>query len=158
MAYTISGNMVLRDGETVAVVLPDGSLDTVEGMEKFRTQSVKELAKAGRRKEDGTFVFVESAQPQAPEAPEASAASEAPATPAASAAPADEAPVRPTISTVRELVRAVEAASGDAAPPLSPIYGDETPEVWSYLRRHINEYNALRANYDITIKHNHLEE
>ena len=55
-------------------------------------------------------------------------------------------------------VAAVEAAAVECAPPLSPFWGDETPEVWAWLRRHTAEYNALRANYDIRIAHNHIEE
>lgn len=147
--YEIKGNQVIRDGGVAAVVLPDGTLETPEGMEKYRTQSVKELAKVGRRNEDGTFVFVD----------EVAATEEiANATEPETEPEPEVEPERPVISTVRELVAAVEAASGDPAPPLSRAWGDETPEVWAWLRRHTGEYNALCANYDIRIKNNHLEE
>lgn len=140
--YKIEQNTVLRDGAAVAHVLPDGTLDPCEGMEQYRTSSVKVLAKAGRRNPDGTFVFLEDASP-APQRTEEDAAPEQ---------------SRPVISTVRELVSAVEAASGDKAPELSKIYGDETPEVWAFLRRHVDAYNTVRANFDIQIKRNHMEE
>ena len=167
MSYQIKGNQVVRDGEVVAVVLPDGMLEVPEGMEKYRTQSVKELAKVGRRSEDGTFVFVDEVA-AATEAANAAniagleepveTAGEPPAEdieePAEDAAPSS----RPVIRTVRELVAAVEAAAGECAPPLSPFWGDETPEVWAWLRRHTADYNAIRENYDIRIAHNHLEE
>lgn len=143
--YEVIGNNIVRDGNVVAVVLPDGYLDVVEGSEKYRTQAVKELAKVGRRREDGTFVFVD----------ETAAAEEAAG--AAGTTP-DEVSARPVISTVRELLRAVEAASGDPAPALSPAWGDETPEAWSYLRRHTEVYNTIRANCRIEIGHNHLEQ
>ena len=147
--YQIKGNQVIRDGEVVAVVLPDGMLEVPEGMEKYRTQSVKELAKVGRRAEDGTFVFVD----------EAAAAAEVEAqSDLSDTSDRSDNLERPVISTVRELVAAVEAAAGESAPPLSPAWGDETPEVWAWLRRHTGDYNAVRANYDIRIAHNHIEE
>ena len=153
-SYSIDNNIVIRDGETVAIVQIDGSLEVPEGMEKYRTQAVKELAKAGRRREDGTFVFEDG-----------EAAPEAENTPAE---PADEpdpeqtpgtAPVaRRVIATVRELVAAVEAATGEKAPELSKIFGDETPEVWAYLRRNVAAYNTIKRSFDIRITNNHIEE
>lgn len=145
--YEVTGNQILRDGKVVAVVLPDGYLDVAEGSEKYRTQCVKELAKVGRRNEDGTFVFVDGT----------AAAREATAA-IGSAAITTAVYKLPVISTVRELVRAVEAASGDPAPAFSAAWGDETPEVWSYLRRHIGVYNTIRENHKIEIQHNHLED
>lgn len=146
MAYRIEHNIVIRDGATVAVVQLDGSLEVPEGMEKYRTQAVKELAKAGRRRDDGTFVFdagdvtmpMDGRQIETPPEP-----------------PPVE---RRAISTVRELVSKIEAATGEKAPALSTLYGDETPEVWAYLRRHVGAYNALKQSFDIKIEHNHIEE
>lgn len=144
--YRIEGNTVKRDGVSVAFVCPDGTIESVEGMEQYRTQCVKVLAKEGRRRDDGTFVF-DMGEVTMPMDENHVAVRQ------------EEAPRPPrVISTVRELVAEVEAASGDPAPPFSPIWGDETPEVWSYLRRHVDEYNAIRANADIRIKHNHIEE
>ena len=167
--YQIIGNRVVRDGEVAAVVLPDGMLETPEGMEKYRTQSVKELAKVGRRNDDGTFVFVDeiaateeianATEPETEPEPQAQTAEpETEPEPQAQTAEPETEPERPVISTVRELVAAVEAAAGESAPPLSPFWGDETPEVWAWLRRHTADYNAIRANYDIRIAHNHIEE
>ena len=160
MSYTVEGNTVRRDGVPVAYVQVDGALDVAEGMEQYRTQCVKELARAGRRNDDGTFVFVDTATPvdimTAPDAPAADVApeSEIPAPPGDIMA----APDAPAITTVRELVAAVEAASGDTAPAFSPVWGDETPEVWAWLRRHVSSYNAVRMNRRIEIRHNHLED
>ena len=151
MSYEVTGNRIVRDGAVVAVVLPDGFLDVVEGCEKYRTQCVKELAKVGRRNEDGTFVFVD----EAAAVEEAAGAENCPANHPGVVTAVYKFPV---ISTVRELVRAVEEASGDTAPAFSVAWGDETPEVWSFLRRHIDVYNAIRMNRKIELKHNHLEE
>ena len=151
MSYEVIGNQVLRDGKVAAVVLPDGYLDTPEGMEKYRTQCVKELAKVGRRNENGTFVFVD-------EATAAKEAAEAEDVPENTPETVPAVYKFPTISTVRELVRAVEAATGETAPALSPLWGDETPEVWAWLRRHIDAYNTIRTNHRIALIRNHLEE
>ena len=71
----------------------------------------------------------------------------------------ESAPVeRRTIATVRELVAAVESATGEKAPQISRIYGDETPEVWAYLRRNVAAYNNLKQSFDIKLKTNHIEE
>lgn len=151
-SYSIDNNIVRRGEEVVAIVQVDGSLEVPEGMEKYRTQVVKELAKTGRRRADGTFIFDEGeVAPEAENPPEE---------PAAAPEPAPEPPpvARRVISTVRELVAAVEGATGEKAPELSKLYGDETPEVWSYLRRHVAAYNAIKQSFDIRITNNHIEE
>ena len=167
MAYKVEDNIVSRDGAAVAIVQVDGSLVVPEGMEKYRTQAVKELAKAGRRRNDGTFIFSEGEgapetenAPDVPaEAPKAGDIPEESAEEPETEQEPESAPVeRRVISTVRELVAAVEAATGEKAPALSKIYGDETPEVWSYLRRNVAAYNAIKQSFDIRITNNHIEE
>ena len=65
----------------------------------------------------------------------------------------DPRPPRPEtkpVRTVRELVAAMQEYTSDPCPPFSNFYGDRTPEVQEWIRKHDDiRRNVLRKNYEL---------
>ncbi|MDD3885878.1 MAG: hypothetical protein PHI35_03290 [Victivallaceae bacterium] len=134
--YEVKGNQIIRDGEIIAEIDQSGSLSMHPAYDNYRMQTVAVLKKAGRRAENGGFVYNPDEIPQG----------NPPAT------------LRESISTVRDLADRIAAANGETAPAMSKMWGDEDPEIWAYIRRNSPVYQQLRNVFDICIKHNHMED
>lgn len=136
--YIIDENLIWRDGHPIAVVTVDGGLyfeDPAD--EKYRLPILNELTVAGRVDTDGKFVYI---------APDGNREDKN-----------DEKAERPVIANVSQLCDVMAKMTGEAHPPFSKIYGDETDEVWSWITRHVSVYNEIAENYQIKIKSNRME-
>lgn len=135
--YIIDENLIWRDGKPIAVVTKEGGLyfdDPAD--EKYRLPILNELTVAGRVDADGKFVYI--APDEIREDPKQNQE-------------------RSVIANVSQLCDVMAKMVGESPPPMSKIYGDETEEVWSWIKRHVSVYNEIAENYQIKIKNNRME-
>lgn len=132
--YSTEGNTVFRDNSPLAEIQPDGSLHYLDDdFKRFAIPITKHLEEVGRyNRELGLALYILPEQKQ-----------EVPPPPAV--------PVeKRKLSTVRELVREMAAFIEEPPPAMSPLFGDETPEIWTWIRNHADVLDSIRLAFEFT--------
>lgn len=151
VTYSIEGNDVFRDGVKIAAIKFDRTIDFVDDDARaFALPLTKFLTEQERYcRETGEAVYLmpeDEKQPEEAEEPE-----EAKPEPLQNP---QQLPVPPgnsgEIASVAELVRAMQPHVEDPAPAMSPVFGDNTPELWRWIHSHGDVVALLKQAHRFT--------
>ena len=151
VTYSIEGNDVFRDGVKIAAIKFDRTIDFVDDDARaYALPLTKFLAEQERyNRETGEAVYLmPEGEKQAEEAEETEEAG-----PELLQNP-QQLPEPPKnfgeIASVAELVDAMQPHIEEPAPAMSPVFGDNTPELWRWIHAHGDVVALLKQAHRFT--------
>lgn len=163
VTYSIEGNDLFRDGVKIAVIKLDRTIDFVDDDARaFALPLTKFLAEQGRYiRETGEAVYLmpEGEKPQEETNPEPLQNSQQLPGPQDETGPEllqnpQQLPEPPgnfgEIASVAELVSAMQPHIEEPAPAMSPVFGDNTPELWRWIHSHGDIVALLKQAHRFT--------
>jgi|GEM_PF-5189222 len=134
--YELNGNQVLRNGEPVANVNADGTVECTEAGVKFRPWIVKFLKNPAEPGDDDNAAEQPDPTTPPPDAAAAPAPGPTAPPPVQNARPAVRAVLPSIPKTTRELIAAMQPLISDRCPAMTRWEGDRTPAVLTWLKQH----------------------
>ena len=151
VTYSIEGNDLFRDGVKIAAIKLDRTIDFVDDDARaFALPLTKFLAEQERyNRETGEAVYL---MPEDEKQPEETEETEEAGTELLQNTQQQPKPPENfgEIASVAELVGAMQPHIEEPAPAMSPVFGDNTPELWRWIHSHGDVVALLKQAHRFT--------